>query len=207
MKTIVSLLLKIALTLTTFSGSARIASSLLAEPVAHPFSNIDMSSHWTTQPVRIDPSIQTYERLPPRDVPTVPLQIAQRPAKSPEVDEQVSYLAGLEEPAIDRTLVTGAIEEKPVLDEAHVQWCQNRYRSYRADDNSYQPYSGPRRQCALPVVSAGYGEMDVAGGEPAVFIDDPHVDWCARHYRSYRAEDNSYRSYSGRRRQCHSPHG
>lgn len=33
---------------------------------------------------------------------------------------------------------------------AHVQWCYNRYRSYRAWDNTYQPYNGPRRQCYSP---------------------------------------------------------
>jgi hypothetical protein len=33
---------------------------------------------------------------------------------------------------------------------AHVQWCYNRYRSYRAWDNTYQPYNGPRRQCWSP---------------------------------------------------------
>ncbi|WP_254022692.1 BA14K family protein [Mesorhizobium escarrei] len=30
----------------------------------------------------------------------------------------------------------------------HVEYCFSRYRSYRPEDNSYQPYSGgPRRQC------------------------------------------------------------
>lgn len=33
---------------------------------------------------------------------------------------------------------------------AHVQWCYDRYRSYRASDNTYQPYNGPRRQCQSP---------------------------------------------------------
>lgn len=33
---------------------------------------------------------------------------------------------------------------------AHVRWCYNRYRSYRAWDNTYQPYHGPRRQCWSP---------------------------------------------------------
>jgi len=33
---------------------------------------------------------------------------------------------------------------------AHVQWCYGRYRSYRASDNTYQPYNGPRRQCRSP---------------------------------------------------------
>jgi hypothetical protein len=33
---------------------------------------------------------------------------------------------------------------------AHVQWCYDHYRSYRASDNTYQPYNGPRRQCVSP---------------------------------------------------------
>jgi hypothetical protein len=33
---------------------------------------------------------------------------------------------------------------------SHVNWCYNRYRSYRAYDNTFQPYRGPRRQCISP---------------------------------------------------------
>ena len=33
---------------------------------------------------------------------------------------------------------------------SHTEWCYNRYRSYRAYDNTYQPYGGPRRQCYSP---------------------------------------------------------
>lgn len=33
---------------------------------------------------------------------------------------------------------------------AHVRWCYDRYRSYRASDNTFQPYNGPRRQCYSP---------------------------------------------------------
>lgn len=32
----------------------------------------------------------------------------------------------------------------------HVAWCESRYRSYRAYDNTFQPNSGPRRQCYSP---------------------------------------------------------
>jgi hypothetical protein len=32
----------------------------------------------------------------------------------------------------------------------HLVWCEDRYRSYRASDNSFQPYNGPRRQCVSP---------------------------------------------------------
>ena len=33
---------------------------------------------------------------------------------------------------------------------SHVDWCYNRYRSYRAYDNTFQPYGGPRQQCYSP---------------------------------------------------------
>jgi hypothetical protein len=38
------------------------------------------------------------------------------------------------------------------LSRAHVQWCYDRYRSYRAWDNTFQPYNGPRQQCWSPYI-------------------------------------------------------
>lgn len=38
----------------------------------------------------------------------------------------------------------------PSLRSHHVSWCMNRFRSYRVSDNTFQPYSGPRRQCVSP---------------------------------------------------------
>ncbi len=34
--------------------------------------------------------------------------------------------------------------------DAHEEWCFDRYRSYRAYDNTYQPYRGGRRYCRSP---------------------------------------------------------
>jgi hypothetical protein len=36
------------------------------------------------------------------------------------------------------------------LSEAHIAWCFDRWRSYRAYDNTYQPYYGPRKLCWSP---------------------------------------------------------
>ena len=49
-------------------------------------------------------------------------------------------------------LITGAINDQPRYGggNAHVQWCYDRYRSYRAFDNSWQPNYGPRRECNSP---------------------------------------------------------
>ncbi|PSJ60130.1 BA14K family protein [Kumtagia ephedrae] len=53
-------------------------------------------------------------------------------------------------------LIGGAIANAPAREvyrdggDAHTQWCYNRYRSYRAYDNTFQPYNGPRQQCFSP---------------------------------------------------------
>ena len=36
------------------------------------------------------------------------------------------------------------------LPRAHVEYCFDRYRSYRVSDNTFQPYNGPREQCRSP---------------------------------------------------------
>lgn len=51
-------------------------------------------------------------------------------------------------------LITGAIinnnQNRVYRGDSHVQWCYDRYRSYRAYDNTFQPYNGPRQQCYSP---------------------------------------------------------
>lgn len=37
-----------------------------------------------------------------------------------------------------------------VLTPAHYDYCFSRYRSYRASDNTFQPYHGPRKACISP---------------------------------------------------------
>lgn len=44
----------------------------------------------------------------------------------------------------------GPFYQAPLPGPAHYQWCEHRYRSYRAADNSFQPYHGPRRACLSP---------------------------------------------------------
>lgn len=38
----------------------------------------------------------------------------------------------------------------PVMSRNHVNWCANKYRTYRASDNTFQPNNGPRAQCYSP---------------------------------------------------------
>lgn len=34
----------------------------------------------------------------------------------------------------------------------HVRWCDDRYKSYRVSDDTFQPYHGPRRRCNSPYI-------------------------------------------------------
>lgn len=52
-------------------------------------------------------------------------------------------------------IIGGALASPPAREvyrggDAHTQWCYDRYRSYRASDNTFQPNSGSRRQCISP---------------------------------------------------------
>ncbi|WP_027166270.1 BA14K family protein [Mesorhizobium sp. WSM3224] len=51
-------------------------------------------------------------------------------------------------------LITGAIvnseSNRVYRGNSHVQWCYDRYRSYRASDNTFQPNNGPRQECVSP---------------------------------------------------------
>nr|WP_309486026.1 BA14K family protein [Bartonella harrusi] len=40
-----------------------------------------------------------------------------------------------------------ALSETKKLPQQHIESCRARYRSYNKNDNSYQPFYGPRKQC------------------------------------------------------------
>ncbi|WP_273759097.1 BA14K family protein [Bartonella sp. ML70XJBT.G] len=47
-----------------------------------------------------------------------------------------------------RVFLISSLEKKqPLMSKQHVESCQARYRSYNKNDNSYQPFHGPRKQC------------------------------------------------------------
>jgi len=41
-------------------------------------------------------------------------------------------------------------DNSAIENQAASAWCAARYQSYRAEDNTYQPFDGPRRQCQPP---------------------------------------------------------
>nr|WP_235984592.1 BA14K family protein [Mesorhizobium neociceri] len=55
-------------------------------------------------------------------------------------------------------------------------------------------------------VQPSTGDSQPSTGDSTTELPAAHVGWCASRYRSYNPEDNSYRSYAGRQRQCRSPY-
>jgi hypothetical protein len=72
----------------------------------------------------------------------------QRPCVSPYLDTSADAgQAAPDEVSYDEGGAAPLVATADLSDD-HVQSCFNRYRTYRPDDNRYQPYSGgPRRQC------------------------------------------------------------
>ncbi|WP_042995530.1 BA14K family protein [Bartonella quintana] len=44
-------------------------------------------------------------------------------------------------------LISSSEKKEPWMLKQHVDSCRARYRSYNKNDNSYQPFHGPRKQC------------------------------------------------------------
>jgi hypothetical protein len=55
-------------------------------------------------------------------------------------------------------------------------------------------------------VTTGAIEDPAADPTATTWRSTAHADWCSRRYRSYNAQDNSYRPYGGGRRVCKSPY-
>jgi penicillin-binding protein 1A len=100
----------------------------------------------------------------------------------------------------------------------NVSACSRRYRSFRAEDCTYQPYRGSRRMCDIEAPGSQMGTVAQTRGEYGVsyertgaigIVDSRvaapqscNVSACSRAYRSFRAEDCSYQPYRGARRMC-----
>ncbi|KQV33020.1 BA14K family protein [Rhizobium sp. Root1204] len=70
---------------------------------------------------------------------------------------------GASQPGVDTSVanVDDRDDGESRLNRVDAAWCAARYASYREEDNSYQPYGGPRRKCVPPshadIASAQYG--------------------------------------------------
>lgn len=211
MRLFLTIVASLALALTTFVGGLTAATFLLnAEPVRLLDTSKETVALWTATPTRVDPASQQFERIE---------GIAIQAASAQPDDGTASSIDGALTASVsapgDRNT---AAAPKPRQNAAHVEWCMDRYRSYRAEDNTYAPYSGGRRECqspyppdgsvleasAVPGGSAEYAVSDAVDTyRNGVALADDHVRACMSRYQSYRPDDNTYQPYGGGpRRQC-----
>lgn len=191
------------LTLCIFAGGIAFAITYLAAdrvPIQQP--SRDASLVFRTDAVKVDPKQQDYERIEPRDIPERTVQSG-------------SFIADVDlVPEID-DIQTAALPDARLtsLSDEHVNWCRERYRSYRPESNSYRPYAGGSRECVSPFfeeTTAGEDEailVEASSSEPIGDVNfhqaattqfsDEHIMSCFERYRSYRPRDNTYQPYNG----------
>lgn len=80
----------------------------------------------------------------------------------------------------------------------------NGHRGYRSHRHGYREHNG----WWFPLAAFAAGALIAGAAQPApvVVAPNPHVDWCARTYRSYNPYDNTFQPYYGPRAYCISPY-
>lgn len=70
------------------------------------------------------------------------------PARGVEAQLVNSEIVGEEAAFVDEPVVQYAVDDTAYAGSDHESYCFSRYRSYRPEDNTYQPFGGgPRQQC------------------------------------------------------------
>jgi hypothetical protein len=163
------------------------ASISMAENEEQDLRGLRDADLWTTEPTRIDPARQTYERLPPA-LSTYAMADDQRVISNPLV--AAPAVADQPPPSIQ-------------LSAEHLNWCSSHYRSYDPTTNTYRSFQGQIRTCQPSLE----GSQDPIASKPAAADDAmaSTASWCATRYKSYRAQDNTYQPYSGPRVTCTPP--
>lgn len=212
-------------------GSVLTAYTLTAQPVAvQRGPSEDGSSLWTADARPVDREAQDLERIgallppPAPEMTTGDLEHAEEitlasadPMAWPDTDAGIDDISTS---AIAPSASNAAPQPTGRLSSAHVQWCADRYRSYRVETNSYTPYSGGQKPCVSPYGAAGGGDdadknryaqvasqgrIDANSSPSGRHVEaaSRHVQSCFDRYRSYRPEDNTYQPYGGGpRQQC-----
>lgn len=161
MKVVFGIIGGFVLTLAVFgSGLAFAVWLLVSKPAHHVAPARGVAELWTRDARPVDAAAQAYERLPddPGTKATPPAQAAPPVAEAPRTAtadvQQPSGSAAdsgqAPDPGATAALPPGAPQAQAALPAAHVEWCANRYRSYRPQDNSYRAYSGEIRPCVSP---------------------------------------------------------
>lgn len=229
MKPILGLVSGFMVSLGMFAGGVAVAIFMVvSEPPRVAEARGDLLDLWSVEPRTVNPAAQPFERLPAVPVAlesdSAPDQDAVPVASTGTGDVKAASTPGTAESAHTAAIVDSKTEQ---LVSAHVEWCANRFRSYRPEDNSYIGYSGEQRPCLSPyldelaeaagtLAANGAGaDAEIASGDAEnedaqlLFASDDgaqigeHEIDCMNRYRSYRPEDNTYQPYGGGpRRQC-----
>jgi hypothetical protein len=210
MKSLMSLVLGVALAVVLFAGGVAASSWILQDPAAHRFAHLEEQPLWTNAPVPVDPKEQSFERVAAAPIPPVFQAMAVVVTEDRgrgQIETASAQGAGRE---LDMT-ATAVLEDNPMIDLAgspHAAWCAERYRSYRIEDNSYQPYGNSRRQCDSPYLAAQEtAAYSSVVEQNSLGADDAHASWCFDRYRSYEPSTNTYQPFGAPRRACESPFG
>jgi BA14K-like protein len=183
MKSLIAPMLTTASFLTIFICGLS-ASAEFAKPYApHRFDHL-ADGMWSVEPKRVDPGEQNYERV----AALIPVREASQDLAMPAVVGTPS--AGNPTPLTD-VAVTRSVDSDP---------CEQKYKSYRAADNSYQPFDGgPRRQCELapPPASVATSQPAITPVAVADSTSEEHGSLCATKYSSYNAADDTYQPFGG----------
>jgi len=206
-------MLGITLSLTALAGSVMAIPNYLPEREVKTLSNIDITSLWTSHPVSVNRSKQNFERLP-----ALVVELPNSAEMNPGVANIVTSASQPSMRVVQPNLTDDGEPASVVLtsnyqsDTEVAAWCAERYRSYRAWDNTYQPYRGARRQCEPPFTASvnGTETADVVQQASDIgeirYPGESHSQWCLRRYRSYNPDNNTYRAFSGEFRSCASPY-
>ena len=170
MKALLGIVGGFVLTLAVFASGLGFATWLLAaKPVHQATPAIGISELWTKDAKPVDPARQDLERIPAHRAPATTAAkaaggsaalAASEPAPQGQAQSapQAGAAQAAEQPAQQ------AADDLPA---AHLEWCANRYRSYRPEENSYRSYSGELRPCVSPYLDPGRTASIDRGAMPA----------------------------------------
>lgn len=203
----------ITLSLTAIAGSVMAIPNYFPEHEVKKLGSIDITSLWTSHPVSVDPSKQYFERLPALVV-ELPKSAELNPGVDNIVASAIQPSRQFARPDVigERDTASVGLTSNYQADTEVAKWCAGRYRSYRASDNTFQPYSGARRQCEPPFAAILQTTVTADAVQQASDIGEigysgvSHAQWCFARYRSYNPDNNTFRGFSGEIRSCVSPY-
>lgn len=178
MKPLLGIIGGLVASLAMFAMGLAVATIVLTpEPERQPGPSVDVADLWTVEPRRVDKAaVRKLERLPALPPPDDPKLTAAAPAQATDTNETAAPLdlvnTGSVQAAAGEEAGEGPASRSDQLSLAHLEWCANRYRSYRQEDDSYTSYAGEQLPCVSP-----YSKHLAASAEatPAFLEDDSYI--------------------------------